>query len=187
MQYDRQRFQPRLVVNTGIFYQWSFHKRVLIGSTYRCPCIDRPCIDLSRLGSPCRFYISICHVFHCHVPHITRRDDTITLRIQLPSLITPSTQCISSQIQVHSRDLPDHTRWIITRLITVIHLTGPRFPPVEPPYLPVAPRIIQTASTSSLYKPCHTPDSWCGEEVGSLLFSNIPRPIKYWARNSVPG
>ena len=50
------------------------------------------------------------HVFHCHVTHITIRDGTITPRIPLPSLITPSTQDLLSQIHALSRDLPDHTR-----------------------------------------------------------------------------
>jgi hypothetical protein len=128
-------------------------------------------------GSTCLFNILICYVFYCHVTQIVMRDGTFTPRIQLPSLIIPSTQYLSSQTQVLSRDLPDLTRWIITRHITVIHLTGPHFPPVAPPYLPVAPRRIQTTSTSSPYQPCHTSDYWFREEGGSLLSKRNTRPI----------
>ena len=59
-------------------------KTWVIGSTYRLPCIDIPDIDMPRLSSTCRFYISICHVFHCHVTHSTIRDGTVTPRILLP-------------------------------------------------------------------------------------------------------
>jgi hypothetical protein len=52
----------------------------------------------------------LLHVFYCHVTHITICEGTVTPRIQLPSLITPRTQYLSSQIQVLSNDLPDHTR-----------------------------------------------------------------------------
>jgi hypothetical protein len=83
---------------------------ILIGSPYRLPSIDMPDIDMPRLSSIFRFHISICHVLYCQVTHITIRDGTVTPRIQLPSRITPSTQYLSSQIQVLSRDLPDHTR-----------------------------------------------------------------------------
>jgi hypothetical protein len=105
----------------------------LIGSTYQWPCIDRPCIDMPRLCYTSRGHISICHVFHCNVTHITIRDGTITPRIPLQSLITPRTQDLLSQIHALSRDIPDHTRWFSKRHITVIPLTGPRFPPVAPP------------------------------------------------------
>jgi hypothetical protein len=65
-------------------------------------------------------------------PTSTIRDGTITPHIPLLSLITPSTQDLLSQIHALSRDLPDHTRWFSNRRITVIPLTGPRFPPVAP-------------------------------------------------------
>jgi hypothetical protein len=48
-------------------------------------------------------------------------------------------------------------------------------------HLPIFPLHLvesETTSTSSLYKPCHTPDSWCREEGGSLLFNTNPRPTK---------
>jgi hypothetical protein len=132
------------------------------------------------------------HVSNYHVTHITTCDGTGTPRIQLPchphhntwwhrhaTFTLPITHYTEHAIafviiQVFSRDLPDHTRWIINRHITVIPLRGPRFLPVAPPNLPVAPRRVQTTSISSLCKPCHTSDSWCREEGGSLLLTNDP-------------
>jgi hypothetical protein len=66
------------------------------------------------------------------------------------------------------------------RHITVIPLRLPRFPPVAPPCLPVAPRRVQTTSTSSLYKPCHTPDSWCRVEGAAFYSQTTTTP------NTVP-
>jgi hypothetical protein len=138
----------------------------LIGSTYRWPFVDMLYIDMPHIAipsfsfhlslhyidMPCidmscfRLHLSLPHIdmprIHGHVTHITIHDGTITPRIQLPSLNTPSTQYLSSQIQVLSRELLNHTRRILTRHVPVIPLTHPCFPPVATPHLSVAPRRI---------------------------------------------
>jgi hypothetical protein len=170
---------------------------MVIGSTSRLPCNDMPRIDMPRLGSTCRFHISICHIFHFHVTNIKIRNGPVTPRLRYPwhthhkswwhryatytISITHYTELAIHlvTIQVLSRDLPDNTRWIINRNITVIPPRWPLLPPVASPCLPVAPRRVKTTSISSLYKPCHTPYSWYREEGGSLLFSTILRPNNY--------
>jgi hypothetical protein len=132
-----------------------------------------------------------------HFPQITSCHITALQRIHSIHLVTPSKPGILSQIQItlscdtkftHTCMRTDHALVFILRHVTVhplpikpvasrIRHIAPPDLPVTPLDLPVASGRVQTTSTTSLYKPCHSSDSQSREEGGSLHLKTNPVSI----------
>jgi hypothetical protein len=156
----------------------------LIVSTYRWHFINMPYINMPHIDMPrFRLHLSLPHIdmpcidmpsfrLHLSLPHID---------IRVSMAISPSSQYVmapsrhlfychlSFTLTTHDLLLQIRALSSVIFQITLGYslldtslqslLQGPIFLPVPHSYISVAPRRIQTTSTSCLYRPCHTLDS----------------------------